>query len=286
MSYNKEEIYSALQSLGLTNYESRTYLSLLSLGISDARDLCIHSGVPSSKIYSIMNKFRMYGLIEVQQSKPARFRILEPSLGINKLMKYKEKEINSLKETLPFLNSELEEIYSASYANRDTSVDTTASTTFTEKTFFNLEFGMKNHIQKHLLRLTEAEHEICSYFESTCLSGARVYGHTIKQHIVRNIMLNDIQSKILFGVKDLKMIRAFIMDLPQSDKIEMKITKEIHAPFHIMDIKRSIMVIDNPLFKDRRVVSIYAMDKKLARELHEGYRSLWDSARDVKETIM
>lgn len=279
-NYDKEELHAHLQSLGLTNYESRAYLSLLSLGISDAKDLCIHSGVPSSKIYAIMNKFSLYGLIEIQQSKPARFMMLEPSLGINKLMKNKEKELNSLKEALPFLSKELEVIYSAANANKDTT-----STTSTEKTFFNLEFGMKNHIQKHLLRLSEAEDEICSYFESTCLSGARLYGYTIKQKIVRNIMLNDIQSRIIFGVNDVKIIRAFLRGLPESDEIEIRVTKQIHAPFHVIDSRRTIMVIDNPLIKNGRVASIYAMDKKLANEMHEGYGSLWDSAKELHTVL-
>lgn len=275
---DKEELHAQLQSLGLTNYESRAYLSLLSIGISDAKDLCLHSGVPSSKIYAIMNKFRLYGLIEIQQSKPARFRVLEPSIGIHKLVKNKEKELNSLKDALPLLSKELEVIYSAAYANTTSAM----STTSTERTFFSLEFGMKNHIQKHLLRLSEAEDEICSYFESNCLRGASLYGHTIKQKIVRNIMLNDLQSRIIFGVSDTKMVRAFVRGLPESNNIEIRVTKQIHAPFHVIDSRRTIMVIDNPLIKDGRVASIYAIDKNLADEMHEGYRSLWDSAKELE----
>jgi hypothetical protein len=178
-----------------------------------------------------------------------------------------------LKESLPILYSELDSIYSDAY-NNNTPTDG-------GKTFFNLEFGMKNHIQKHLVKLSEAEDEVCSYFETTCLKGARIYGHVVKQNIVRNIMLNDIQSKIIFGVNDMKMVKGFVKSFPESDKIEIKVTEQIHAPFHVIDTRRSIMVIDNPLFKDGRVASIYAIDKKLANELYEGYRSLWDSAKGL-----
>src|SRR5688572_25720358 len=107
---NKQELAGALESLGLTEYETRTYLSLLSLGIVDARTLCGDANVPSSKIYSIMDKFQLMGLTETQQSKPAKFRALDPSIGLVKLMEHREKEMNSLRETVPLLESGLQEI--------------------------------------------------------------------------------------------------------------------------------------------------------------------------------
>jgi hypothetical protein len=268
--HNKLELIGTLQSLGLTEYETRTYLSLLSLGIADARTLCMDSDVPSSKIYSIMNKFQLMGLAASQQSKPAKFRAIDPSTGLMKLMQNREKEINSLKETLPLLESELQEIYSSS--KRKTGIN---------RTFFNLEFGMKNHIQKHLVHLASAKSEILSYFETTCLNGARIHGQTVKQDIISNIIGNRIKSRIIFGVKHTKLIEGFVKGLPEHKNIQTRITKQIHAPFHVIDGRSVITVIDNPLFKDGRIASLYAVDNSLAKELHEGYRGLWDSAKPL-----
>ena len=69
--------------------------------------------------------------------------------------------------------------------------------------------------------------------------------------------------------------------LPDSAKIELKITKQIHAPFHVIDKKSIIIVADNPLFKEGRLASIHAIGRSLAKELHEGYRSLRRSARGL-----
>lgn len=69
---------------------------------------------------------------------------------------------------------------------------------------------MKNHIQKHLRHLANAKFEILSYFETTCLNGARIYGQAVRQDIVRNIIGNGIRSKIIFGVKNRKLIDAFV----------------------------------------------------------------------------
>lgn len=269
---NNPKLLSSLQSLGLTNYESRAYLTLLSLGICNARQLCTQSGVPSSKIYTIIEKFELLGLVEVQQSKPAKFKALEPSLGLNRLFKNREGEILSVKDTLPLLESELENIFSKQSYKSSGSVD---------DPFFNLQFGMKNHIQKHLPYLADARMETLSYFETTCLTGAKVYGHSVKWDITSNIQRNNISSKVIFGTENRKLVEGFLKGLPGSANIELKITKQIHAPFHVIDKKSAIVVVDNPLFKEGRIASIHAVGRSLAKELHEGYRSLWDSAKGL-----
>jgi sugar-specific transcriptional regulator TrmB len=267
---DKQELANTLQSLGLTEYETRAYVSLLSLGVADARTLCTDSDVPSSKMYAIMNKFQLMGLAVIQQSKPAKFKALNPLIGLTKLMESREKEINSLKEILPLLQSELEKIY--------TSADEKLGR---NKTFFNLEFGMKNHIQKHLPHLANAKSEILSYFEANCLNGARIYGRSIKEDIVRNIIGNSVNSKIIFGVRNRKLIDGFVKGLPDYKNIQARVTEQIHAPFHVIDARSVITVIDNPMFRDGRIASLYAIDNGLAKELREGYGSLWDSAKSL-----
>jgi HTH-type transcriptional regulator, sugar sensing transcriptional regulator len=261
-----ERLIQSIQSLGLTEYESKAYLSLLSLGICDARELCRHSNVPSSKIYSIMEKFDLMGLVEIQQSKPARFKALEPSIGINRLVKNKEKEILSIRDTLPLLESELDSVFLKQGSRND-------------QPFFNLQFGMKDHIQKHLPYLGNAHKQILSYFESTCLKGARTYGHEVKRAIIGNIMRNNVSSKVLFGTDDKKLVGGFLKGLPDSPSIELKISRQIHAPFHVIDASSAIVVVDNPLFREGRIASLHVVQKDLAKELADGYKSLWESAK-------
>jgi sugar-specific transcriptional regulator TrmB len=95
----------------------RGLTSLLSLGIADARTLCSDSDIPSSKFYSKMNKFQLMGLSVIQQSRPAKFRAVDPSTSLMKLTENREKEINSLKEILPLVKSQLKEIHSSSNIN-------------------------------------------------------------------------------------------------------------------------------------------------------------------------
>ena len=96
---------------------------------------------------------------------------VEPEVGIKRLFANRGKETRTMKESLPVVLSELSSVYSARSEE--------------EKTFFDLEFGMKNHIQKHVSKLAEAEKEMLSYFQTTSLHGARIYGADVKPKICR-----------------------------------------------------------------------------------------------------
>lgn len=267
-----EQVQPILGSLGLTSYESKAYLALLSLGVADAGRICQVSGVPSSKIYNITTKFELLGLIEIQHSKPAKFRALPPSVGLSKLLERKEKEIIGLKEKFPFLRAQLDSLCSPAHATD-------------EDSFFSLEFGMQNHIQKHVLKLAEAERETKSYFETVCLEGARMYGAQIKRRLVMSRMTKNISSRILFGTSNKRLIAEFLKGIPATRQVTARVTKQIHSPFHVIDNKALVIVVDNPLLKDGRVASIYMTNRKLAEELSRCYDTLWEEARDVSDIL-
>jgi sugar-specific transcriptional regulator TrmB len=268
---SRSGLQTSLQRLGLTEYESKAYLSLLNLGVCDARQLCAQSGVPSSKIYSIMEKFELLGLAEVQQSKPVKFKPHDPATGIDRLLKNKEKEVLSIKDTLPLLENQLDAMYSKQATNA-----------VGNQPFFNMQFGMKDHIQKHLPLLASARKKTFSYFETTCLQGARIYGHLVKQDIMKNIIRHDVSSRVLFGTDNKKLVQAFLKGLPEIPNLEFKVTSQIHAPFHVIDENSAIVVVDNPLFKDGRIASIHIVEKGLAKVLSDGYRSLWDTSKSLE----
>lgn len=140
---------------------------------------------------------------------------------------------------------------------------------------------MKNHFQKHLAHLANAKSEILSYLVAACLNGAKIYGQDVKRDIVGHVIANRIKTRIILGVLKKKQIEGFLKGLPESKYIQIKITEQMHAPFHVIDGKSVITVIDNPLIKDGRIASLYAIDNSLAKELREGYSSLWESAKQL-----
>ena len=62
-----------MESLGLTGYEIKVYLSLLELGSMTASDISKKSGVPYSKIYEVLNTLEDKGWLESNSSRPQKF---------------------------------------------------------------------------------------------------------------------------------------------------------------------------------------------------------------------
>jgi sugar-specific transcriptional regulator TrmB len=62
----------ALQDLGLTQYETKAYLTLLQKGTMTARETSEISSVPYSKIYEVLGSLEKKGWIETESGRPSK----------------------------------------------------------------------------------------------------------------------------------------------------------------------------------------------------------------------
>lgn len=58
----------ALQEFGLTQNEAKIYLSLLHQGVSNGNQLARDAGVPSAKVYEVLDKLKELGLVAITDS--------------------------------------------------------------------------------------------------------------------------------------------------------------------------------------------------------------------------
>lgn len=90
-----------LQDIGLTAYEAAAYLSLLKFGVSEANLICRDAEVPYGKIYTVLESLVGKGFVEVQASRPKKFRAVDPEMALDFLFERRksefEKEITVLK---------------------------------------------------------------------------------------------------------------------------------------------------------------------------------------------
>lgn len=96
-----------LAKIGLNKYESSVYLTLLKQGSMEASKLSRTSKVPLGKIYEVLRVLKNYELVEIQPSRPQRYRAVDPK-SVFKLM-YKRKEEEALNE-LKILKETFDEI--------------------------------------------------------------------------------------------------------------------------------------------------------------------------------
>lgn len=77
-----ESVTGRLQKIGLTEYEAKAYVSLLSDHMSNASALARKSGVPRTKIYSVLESLQEKGWIKIYSGIPLLFRAVEPREAI------------------------------------------------------------------------------------------------------------------------------------------------------------------------------------------------------------
>ncbi|MBS3815024.1 MAG: TrmB family transcriptional regulator [Hadesarchaea archaeon] len=103
-----EKAERTLKELGLTEYETRAYMGLVSSGPITARELSEKANVPSSRIYDILSKLEKKGWIESQSSRPARYRAKPPSEAMRLMRIKRDRKFKKARETIL---QELEPLY-------------------------------------------------------------------------------------------------------------------------------------------------------------------------------
>jgi sugar-specific transcriptional regulator TrmB len=72
----------SLQQLGLTDYEIRSYTSLLDIGPATASELSEASSVPYSKVYEVLGSLEKKGWIEMEHGRPSKYYPKPPSVAM------------------------------------------------------------------------------------------------------------------------------------------------------------------------------------------------------------
>src|SRR5699024_9020019 len=104
-----EKIINSLKMLNFTEYESKVYLTLLKNEPSNGNNIAKLSGVPSPKVYSVLQKMKEEGTVFAISSGNSKHQVQYRPLPYKKLLETKESSfINNLK----FLDTSFEEISS------------------------------------------------------------------------------------------------------------------------------------------------------------------------------
>jgi len=71
---DEDTAIDALEALGLSAYEAKVFVGLQKLRAGTAREVADVTDVPRSQVYGAVDALADYGLVDVQQGTPARFR--------------------------------------------------------------------------------------------------------------------------------------------------------------------------------------------------------------------
>jgi HTH-type transcriptional regulator, sugar sensing transcriptional regulator len=89
-----------LEQLGLTQYEAKVYLALLSEHPATAYTISRRSGVPHSRVYEVARRLMAKGYVVCQNTNPDRFSPLSPRELVGRLAGEHERMVAGLKQRL------------------------------------------------------------------------------------------------------------------------------------------------------------------------------------------
>jgi len=98
----EESVTRRLQDVGLSLYEARIYVGLLRHGAQNGNELSKTSGVPSSKVYSTVEKMTGLGIVHsIKNGATTRFVCIDPEELVARLRRQFNEPIDYLNDALP-----------------------------------------------------------------------------------------------------------------------------------------------------------------------------------------
>jgi sugar-specific transcriptional regulator TrmB len=95
-----EDAKKVLRQVGLTEYEIKTYLTLLERGVMTASEVSEYSGVPYSKVYETLNSLERKGWLEAESGRPRRYFPKAPSEALEAARLRMEDMVNGWKRVV------------------------------------------------------------------------------------------------------------------------------------------------------------------------------------------
>ena len=98
-----EELIPYLNRLGLSLYEAKTYLALISSGAKTASEISFISGVPRPKVYNTVRNLERKGLVKTIPGKPDVFMALPPERHLYPAVEKMKEEAKRCEEAISAL---------------------------------------------------------------------------------------------------------------------------------------------------------------------------------------
>lgn len=99
----------SLEEFGLSSYEARAYIALVSKGTISASELSFYSDVPRTKVYPILLKLEKKRLVIISKSKPIMCTAIAPEDAFDEIVQEQIEKVNAMNALVSNLKKVSEE---------------------------------------------------------------------------------------------------------------------------------------------------------------------------------
>ena len=261
---------ASLRDLGLSEYEARSYKSLLRTGPTTAKELSRTSEVPMGRIYDVLNSLEQHSLVRSQAaSRPKKYVAVEPEAALDRLLESKRRELTERAEQYEAVVDEL--------------ADELESTEPVSGKFWTAAVGNDETIDLLVERIAAAEDDI------VMIAGAPGSGFDLAA--VGDEVTECLESALDRGVEvSLLMARSLVDELPESvgeryvdrlvdhPQFEVRVANMVNGTFNIIDGAEVCIEVPNPLDPDQLFAMIDLKDPEFATDVQEVFAPQWEKA--------
>ena len=229
-----------LQDIGLNAYEAAVYLSLLKYGVSEANILCRDAEVPYGKIYAILEALARKGFVEIQASRPKKFRMVDPAIALDSF--FEKRKIESEREMV-VLKNYIEETKQAlrSVPTQKLKDEVFWTTAITESEIEKLALSTYGEVKKSVRAIP-----------STIILPS--VSHLLPE--ILKVIDRGVKIKLLITPHHMTLIPVFIKQGEKAlDKLkkamEIRIVQNITSSFSVIDDSIVVLFQLHPIDKDR-----------------------------------
>lgn len=280
LSGSSMENEQLLRNIGFNKYEAVAYLTILREGFTDANVLSKKSKIPMGKIYSVLEDLENMGFIEVQHSRPKRYRAVEANIAFEDFFIRKENEVHRELETLKKTIDDIKKTLLC-YSIQEEG----------KQQFWSAAMGNKEVMKQIKNVYHKAKKEICvvvprnirsmeskQFKDMFTLMFHDTFIPLMKKGIkVRMIDPNPALSEALKELHDSADDRSLMQDLSQY--LEIKTLDTPHR-FVLIDRDLVILEVNDPLSVDRIFGMVKIYDQTLSNELHAKFEEFWQKGKE------
>jgi len=241
-----------LRSIGFTEYEISTIISLIKLKIVTTKEISFDSGVPQNKLYNILKKFENLNILSTIPAATKKFKLINLKSYIDKRIKEKESKLKRIKKSA----SEFEDIDDI------------------EDFVFSLIKGQKAIMNKLAENTPKVKKEILAVQRSWKLWGEGI--QSMKDCIERGVevkMIGMIEKHNEKKVSEWKKIGCKIKKYNQK-------FGEYPLRFTIFDNKEARITIGKPEISDPKdYITIWTKSKPLINTLRSQFMEMWKESK-------
>lgn len=261
-------------NLGLSEYEAKVYLALLKKKSLLAREISQISKVPRTRIYEVLAKLIEKGLCIEILNNVKKYKAVEPSVALNRILHYKREDLNKSEELAQSVIHDL----TIQYNSEKEVVDP-------------LEYieVIKNPLQlseKFMRLFANAKKEVLVFTKSPFTGNRDKLQKQTKQQA--KILKSGIISKSIYEIpqnEEDKKWRLKELNFVTNFGEEVRIAEYLPIKMAIFDESIVLIALEDPIHKTLSITSLIIEHKSLAKSLKVLFNTIWENSKDYNSLL-